>query len=323
MCEAVRTPGAHAEFILLQQVVGRPGVSTTRGVRPVAQELATSRPHTLREVEGIGLEQVVGRPRGFIPKLAVQPITQEQVTGRPAGLTQARARPAVNDLAVGRPNARVKRAVLPIAQDQVVGRPQVLAHALAVAAEQAVGRPVVQVKRSARSITAEQAVGRPSGVRRRIGYGQPIASEQAVLRPVALVRRAVQPIVADQATGRPAAVLFATGRPLVQDVELGRPNGRILRVGTVPVATGLGVTRPRGERLRTARGIPVAVGSSVGRPVYYRQAIGTDIALEMHTSTPFGFFPHRNPMREARASVDARAGDFHVAARPARWQVTA
>ena len=314
---------AHAEFILLEQAVGRPRGQTTRGVFAIAQELGVGRPHTLRAIEGIGLEQAVGRPRGFFPKLAARPVTLETATGRPSGVTQARLRPVAIEQAVARPNAQVKRAVLPIVAEQAVGRPHVLTHALAIAVEQAVGRPAAFVKRAVRSIAAEQAVSMPSGVRRRIGYGQPITTDQAVGRPNAEVKRAVLPIVAEQVTARPAAVLFASGRPLVQDVVLGRPNGRILRVGTMPIAAGLSLSLPHGERLHAARGIPAVLGYAVGRPAYYRQAFGTGIVFELVLGTPRGFFPRRNPLREAQADVQARDGDFSVAANEAQWQATA
>ena len=314
---------AHAEFILLEQVVGRPGVSTTRGALAIVFELSVSRPHTLRFVEGIALEQVVGRPRGFFPKLRGLPITLETATGRPSGVTQARVQPVTVGQAVGRPNALVKRAVLPIAVEQAVGRPHVPSQALAVAVEQAVGRPLAFVKRAVRPVLTEQAVGMPSGVRRRIGYGQPITTDQAVGRPNALVKRTVRPIVADQVTGRPGAVLFVAGRPVVQDVVLGRPNGRILRVGMMPIAADLILSLPHGERLRTARGIPVVMGLAVGRPVYYRQVFATGIVMDLGVGRPRGFFPRRNPQREARVSTLALEDEFHVAARPATWQITA
>ena len=107
--------------------VGRPeGVKdrTKYGLpQPIAQEAALGRPAAVRFGSGrpIAAEQAVGRPRGYVPKVAALPIAQEMATGRPHAFAHAEF--ILQEAAVGRPIARVKRAALPIAQEAAVGRP--------------------------------------------------------------------------------------------------------------------------------------------------------------------------------------------------------
>ena len=299
---------AHAEFILLVHDVGEPGVSTTRGAEPIAHELAVGKPQNLREVDAIAFEMRLGRPRGYIPKVAAHPIALEFSVRRPSGVTQARTMPAVLEHPVGEPIARVKRGLQPITLDLDTGKPHSFNHGVAIALENAAGRPVSLIERRARPITLEMVSSMPEGARKRIARGIGITLGNRTGRPRAFVTRAPRRIALGMALGRPASILFTSGRSLTLDAITGRPRGYSESVAGLPIYTRMAVGLPLGERVRTTPAIPGVLEMSVDMPQGYIEAVAREAIMEAITGRPRRYFPRRNPI--AQASADIRAGEI-------------
>ena len=301
---------AHAEFVQVDLAVGRPNALVKRAVRPIALAQAVGRVHAFAHAEFILLEHAVGRPQGIMPAAGEgQPIAVELSPGRPRGyipavaaqpiaLANATSRPHAfahaefvqTDVAVGRPVVLVKRAVQAVAVEQVVGRAHAYAHAEFIQTDLATGRPVAQVKRAVRPIASEQVVGRPASVR--IAGLQPIAALQAVGQPIAQVKRAARPIAQEQAVGRPHALAHTSAIAVQQAV--GRPAGFVKHA------------------------VQAIVLEQVVEPIPPHQRVGVPdyITLDMAVDRPRRLLK-RDPRQEARATARAREGAHSARAVPA------
>ena len=293
---------AHAEFILEESAVGRPGVSTTRAAMPLAQVSATGRPHAYAHAEFILEESAVGRPRGYIPAVAAESISQVAAVdmpdgvkkrfavgrgfavnaslGRPRGYIPAVAAESISQVAaVGRPRGRTSRATLPISQVAAVGRPQPYAHGAGVSSEQAVGRPRGYIPAVAAMPVAQvSATGRPHA----FAHAEFILEESAVGRPGVSTSRGARPLAQAAATGRPH--VLAHGAGIALEAAIGRPRSYIPAVAAMPLAAEQAAGRPRG--VTQARTRP-AVGETVtGRPGISTSRAMRPIALEAAVSRP-------------------------------------
>ena len=294
---------AHAEFVQVDLAVGRPNALVKRAVRPIAIAQAVGRVHAFAHAEFILLEHAVGRPqgimpaagegqpiavalsigrpRGYIPAVAAQPIALANATSRPHAFAHAEF--VQVDVAVGRPVVLVKRALQAVAVEQSLSRPHAYAHAEFVQTDLATGRPVAQVKRAVRPIASEQVVGRPASVR--VAGLQPIAALQAVGQPIAQVKRAARPIAQEQAVGRPHALAHTSAIAVQQAV--GRPVGFVKHAVRAIVLEQVVEPIPPHQRV----GVPVWL--------FFDQAVGRPRRLLK-----------RDPRREALAQARARKGDY-------------
>ena len=210
--------------------VGRPtGVKdrTKYGLPfPLPQEQAVGRPgsSTTRATRPITLNVAPGRPHAYAHAEFIQ---LDMAVGRPNAEVKRAIQPIALDHAAGRPNAQVKRAVQPIALEHAVGMPdgrtQVVGEPMPLAFEQAVGMP--QPYAHVAGIALEQSVSRPRGYIPKVAarsvsieqslsrphayaHAEFIQTDLSVGRPNARVKRAVNAIAAESALGRPAAILY-------------------------------------------------------------------------------------------------------------------
>ena len=264
--QAVGRPRALRRSVGLQAITnavatGRPIARVKRAVQAIALALRTGRPHPFARGASLAGALSVGRPRGYIPKVAAAPIRQALAVGRPHAFAHAEF--VALEQSVGRPRAVTTRAARPITQSLAVGRPHAYSHTETIVLEQSVGRPRGYIpKVAAHAITLAQAVGRPASVR--VAAARPISLRQAVSRPISRVTRAVQAITILQSVGRPHAVAHAAVIALEQSV--GRPMAfvsRAVRAITATLATG----RPQGVRKRIGHALPITYRQSVGRPL--------------------------------------------------------
>ena len=287
---------SHAEFILEESVVGRPIARVKRAIRPItleaavgsptvdvkgepfpiAQEAVTGRPHAYSHVSDIGTEQSVGRPRGYLPKVAAQAISYEHSISRPHGFAHAEF--IQTDMALGRPNAFVKRAMLPITLEavadsisvivkravnpivlaQATSRPHAFAHAEFVQTDLAVGRPRGYLpKVAAGSVAVEGSLSRPHG----FAHAEFVQTDLAVGRPRSYIARvAAVPLVQEQVTARPHA--YSHAEFILEEYEVGRPIGQVNR-GIRPIDNYQAVGRPIAQVKRAVQ--PLVAEQLTGR----------------------------------------------------------
>ena len=346
---------AHAEFVALEQSVGRPRVSTTRAIKPITQELAVGIADGVKKRFAVGkritAEQAVGRPYGYRPSVAVQPITAVVATSQPIAAVKRAARAITLRQSVGRPHAfargaslagtlavgrpygyRPSVAVQPITQALRTSRPHGFAHAEFVALDQRVGRPRVSTTRATRAITLSLAVGRPHP----ITAASSIAQALSVGRPRGYIPRvAAQAISLRQAVGRPAAVLFGAGRAVTALQRTGQPIAAVKRA-VQAISLGLAVGRPHAvahaanialdQRVGrpvafVSRGVrPITATVAVGRPIGERRRIGYAVGITYRQSVGRPLAPVPRAVRaitQAQA-VSQPAAVLYVSARPAR-----
>ena len=296
---------AHAEFILLENLVGRPGVSTSRAAQPIAQELDEGRPHAFAHAEFVQTDMAVGRPRGYIPKVATHPIAQVLQTDMPDGVKKrfAVGMPIAKVESVGRPRGFIpKIAAGPIALESELGRPLAVVKRSAqpIALEMDVGE--VQPYAHGAGITCAQDVGRPRGYIPAVA-AQAIALELSTSRPhafahaefILLIHDVGRPGVDTTSGARAIAHELAVGKPqnlrevdaIALDMRLGRPRGYIPAVAAHPIALGFSVRRPSG--LTQARTMPAVLEHPVGRPISRVKRGLQPIALDMATGKPHSF----------------------------------
>ena len=311
--EAVSQPHgfAHAEFILQEYAVGNPGVSTSRGASPITIEQAVGMPQGIKPAEGeanpIATALALGNPRGYIPRVAAQPIAAELSTSRPHGFAHAEF--VQIDLAVGNPRGYFpKVAAQPIAQQQSTSRPHGFAHAEFILLELALGRPGVSTSRGVRPIASGLAVGMPQGIKPAEGETKPISTVLALGNPQGYIARvSAQPIAQVLSTSRPHG--FAHAEFVALDYAVGMPRGYFPKIAAQPISVEQATSRPHGfahaefilqeytvgrPRVTTTRATrPITQEQAVGMPQGIKPAAGDGkpIALEMALGNPRGFIP--------------------------------
>ena len=314
--QAVGRPRALRRSVGLQAITtavatGRPIARVKRAVQAIALALRTGRPHPFARGASLAGALSVGRPRGYIPKVAASPIRQSMAVGRPHAFAHAEF--VALEQSVGRPRAVTTRAVRPITQSLAVGRPHAYSHTETIVLEQSVGRPRGYIpKVAAFAITLAQAVGRPASVR--LTAGRPISLRQAVSRPIARVTRAVQAITILQSVGRPHALAHAAVIALEQSV--GRPIAFVSRAVRAITAT-LATSRPEGIRKRIGHALPITYRQSVGRPlapvpravrpITQAQAVSRPAAVLYGSARPVRLLARAGPARGYIPAVAAHS----------------
>ena len=323
-------PKVAAQGIAAEAVSGRPIALVRRAVEGIALEHVAGKPQVYSGGAEITLEQVTGRPRGYIPKVAAQGISLEQSTARPHAFAHAEF--ILLEQAVGRPRISTSRAARPIAQEGAVGRPHTLRAVEAIAQEAAVGRPGVSTSRATRPIAQEGAVGRPAPVVQ--GRPRPITMGMAVGRPVAQVKRAMLPIVLEDAVGRPAALVARTALPIVLETAVGKPHAFghaasiVLGAGVgrpvaqvkramLPIAAQMATGRPQGFRNRIAHGMPVFLDNATGRPNAQVKRAVRPLAWNAVTGRARGYLPSVAARGITLASATARPHGERLRTTPA------